>query len=227
MNKQKTRLFFLLAAALILFSCGPFTPAPVTLPPEMIGTAVVETSAVLATQTAEHMPTATITPRPSKTPRPTETPRPTYTPSLTPTPTVTFVLVIPTYGKPIPPPHWEPGTYNNPATDKCIILTQSPFMNTHLPPRTDFDSSWTIRNYSDDMWYGDSVDIVFLGGEKMHKAGNFYDLGVTVKPGESVTVNIDMLAPANPGTYKTLWGLQVGNSTLPVFCHLGLTIRVP
>jgi hypothetical protein len=218
MDKQKVRLVFWLAALLVLSSCGPLASTPLILPPEMIGTAVVQTSAALATQTAENMPPATRTPRPSRTPRPTETPRPTYTPSQTPTPTVTFVLVIPTFSIPgtptsaPPPTHWSPGVYVNPASDECLILTQNPFMSAHLSPKADFDAVWTVKNYGNIIWYGDGVDIVYLNGDKMQKYYDSYDLGVTVKPGETVTVSIDMRVPANPGNYSAVWGSGWGRS---------------
>jgi hypothetical protein len=66
------------------------------------------------------------------------------------------------------------------------------------------------------------VDYNYLTGDKFHKVAA-YDLGQTVKFGETIELIVDMTAPKNAGTYTTNWALQVGSEA---FCTLSLTIVV-
>jgi hypothetical protein len=93
MSKQKTFFFLLLACALILAACAPFTPdASATALAQQAARleqtqAAVESAIALTAAAPSATPTATITP----TPTPTFTPTPTDTPTPTPTP----LMVLP------------------------------------------------------------------------------------------------------------------------------------
>ena len=86
----------------------------------------------------------------------------------------------------------------------------------------DFDAKWKVKNIGKKDWDGNSVDYSYVSGDKFHKVAG-YDLGKTVKVGETRELIVDMLSPKNPGTYTTNWSLQVGSEK---FCTLSLTIVV-
>jgi hypothetical protein len=67
------------------------------------------------------------------------------------------------------------------------------------------------------------VDYGFQSGTKLHTAKSLYDLPKTVKPGETIKIIIDMVAPDSYGYFTTNWALTQSGSTL---CSLPLTIRV-
>ena len=68
-----------------------------------------------------------------------------------------------------------------------------------------------------------SVDYKYVSGTEMQKYGKSFDFKQTVKPGESVKLVVDMLAPANTGSYTTNWAIVQGSTTL---CSLPLTVVV-
>ncbi len=107
------------------------------------------------------------------------------------------------------------------GTYKCYLLSQSPKDYTAYNPRTDFDARFTLLNTGTAGWNG--VDLVFLGGTRMHTKADRYDITKVVKPQGKVSVYIDMEAPKNPGTYVTYWGLMNGSQLM---CRFYLIIRV-
>ena len=59
-----------------------------------------------------------------------------------------------------------------------------------------------------------------------------YKLPVDVPRQEYVTLKVDITAPRNNGTYRTVWSLRRSDVAYPnpgtdYFCHVDLTIRVP
>jgi hypothetical protein len=233
MNKHLVPTAILLAAAFLLSSCGALFPAPLAtpLPPEMIGTEIVQTSAALATQTALYAPSPANTLRPSRTPRPSETPRPTYTPSITPSPTVTFVVTIPHIGGNIVPTgtgsihypyHPLPG-YE--AANGCDLTAMSPAFGSVYKKGETFNTSWTFINYGPYTWNTHEVDFIYISGEKMQAPPTtlVYDLPATILPGQKVTIKIPMKAPSSAGTFSTAWRLHEGDR---FYCQVTMQIGV-
>jgi hypothetical protein len=107
------------------------------------------------------------------------------------------------------------------GTSACQITAVSP--NAPLPVNSDFDATWTIKNTSTKNWDLSSVDYLFVSGTKMHKYADRYDLTQIVKPGESIKIVVDMLAPASAGTYTSNWALVDGKTTI---CNFSLSQRV-
>ena len=88
-----------------------------------------------------------------------------------------------------------------------------------MGPGTDFDAAWTVTNISGKTWELYTTDYKYIKGTEMQKFGDAYDLNQVVATGEKVTLTVDMLAPADPGTYSATWALVQGNTilcTLPV-----------
>lgn len=107
------------------------------------------------------------------------------------------------------------------GTATCQVVSVTP--NSSVSAKSEFDAVWKIKNTSGKTWSLDAVDYKFVSGTKMQKYEDRYDLEVEVKSGETVTVIVDMKAPADAGWYSTNWALVQGSTTL---CNLPLTIRV-
>jgi hypothetical protein len=103
----------------------------------------------------------------------------------------------------------------------CIILSTAPKVT--LQVRADFDATWTVKNTGKTNWELTTVDYKYISGTKMHKYDSLYDLPTVVKPGESIKIVVDMLAPSTPGTYTANWAIVQGKTTL---CNLPLTVVV-
>lgn len=103
----------------------------------------------------------------------------------------------------------------------CKIVSTTP--TNSLQVKQDFDAVWLVKNTSSSNWNVRAVDYKYVSGTKMHKYSSLYDFSQTVKPGESVKIIVDMLAPSQAGTYSVNWALVQGSTTL---CNLPLTVVV-
>lgn len=214
MATPKTKILFWFMALVMVMACVPGVAAPAlpTIDPNAVGTFIAQTANAAGTQTSAAIPTSSPTPTDTPTPRFTDTPEP------TPTSTVIFIFYSPTA---IVPTSSGP----NATSDQqfaCQVLRVSPANGTSYASRTDFDAKWTIQNIGKKDWDRNSVDYIYLNGDKFHKTAA-YDLSKNVKIGETVDVIVDMVAPRDNGSYTTNWSLRVGSQT---FCTLALTIRV-
>lgn len=103
----------------------------------------------------------------------------------------------------------------------CQIVSVTP--SSPISRSGDFDAVWTIKNISNKTWDGNSVDYKYVSGSKLHKYETRYDLGQSVKPGETVKVTVDMVAPSTAGFYTVNWALVNSSTTM---CNLSLNLRV-
>lgn len=179
------------------------------------GTQAVETIAAQLTSTALAQPPTEI---PTQAPTvvvlsPTTAPtsKATLVPTLAPTATATRVPVTST-----------PTSTSTPSDLVCTLVSQSPALGTKMSYGTDFDAVWKIKNTGTLAWAVGNVDIKYVSGEKMQKAGDTFDLAKTVNPGEEITITLDMLAPQNAGTYSAVWNLVAGRA----FCNMNVKIEV-
>ena len=216
--KRRIRPLILFLAISSLFACAlPFDiPGinPTSAPLVGIETIVAQTAGAAASQTAALF-TATLTP--------TLTPFPTAIPSDTPTvtPTFLFILLSPTT---IPGSIITPATPITPsATDyECQLAGQTPANDSTMPASKDFVTIWTVANSGRKTWDDTSIDFIYLSGAKLSK-GKGADLPNSIAPGEAVSLKITMTAPKNPGTYRTVWALRLGQNE---FCTMSLRIVV-
>jgi len=105
------------------------------------------------------------------------------------------------------------------VTSSICKVSVSPALGTVMGPGTDFDAAWTVTNISGKTWELYTIDYKYIKGTEMQKFGDAYDLNQVVETGEKVTLTVDMLAPADPGTYSATWALTQGSTilcTLPV-----------
>lgn len=222
MNMKRLYQFSLILTTLILVACGPATNQ-VIIPPDQLGTAIVETSAVLASQTALYAPPIQFVASDTSAPTMTFTPLPTLT--LVPTNTP-FLIVVPSKTATITPT--KTGT-STPTASKtlsqpCVIAAQIPANNTPFSSGAFFDTIWTLVNTGSVTWAAGNVDFSFSTGTKMYLNGvTVIDLPATTAPNQSVAITVHMQAPQVKGTYSDTWVLREGNA---IYCTASVTIVV-
>ena len=188
----------LLCVLLLLSACGPSTTP--TSAAEYIATQVEATfqaqatldmaETLIARMTQQAIPTATFTPLPSATPLATPTTL------LTPTQQPTTAIYVP------------PAVTSTP-TRTALCLHATLISDGDIPdgkemsPNQAFTKTWTFKNTGTCTWTTE-FDIFFVSGDQM-SAPSVLDFPQTVKPGESVTISIPMVAPSAPGTYTGYW----------------------
>jgi hypothetical protein len=135
---------------------------------------------------------------------------PVYTPMYTPTPRYTYTPTIP-----------APGSY-------CSIVFQDPLPKKVFQPGTDIDGTWTIKNTSPSTWLSTEVDLKYISNVngKFHKTGypELSDLTTNVAKDGTITIIVDLLAPATSGTYTENWAL-IKDTT--ILCNMSFSIVVP
>ncbi len=105
----------------------------------------------------------------------------------------------------------------------CMLISQKPKDWTQMKRRQYFDASWTVKNTGNRVWGKNGIDLVYVGGTKMHTRGDSYDLKADVGTGKKTTLSVDMNAPKTKGYYTAIWGISKGTS---LFCRLYITINV-
>jgi hypothetical protein len=81
--------------------------------------------------------------------------------------------------------------------------------DTEFAPDEPFTKRWLLQNNGTCPWT-DDYTLVFVGGEQM-SAPDIISLVRPVAPGQTLEVAIDMIAPAEPGTYRGNWQISDPN----------------
>ncbi len=115
-----------------------------------------------------------------------------------------------------PTPTSTPVTQNG-----CQVTLVKPTQSLNV--KSDFDLVWQVKNTGSANWDNHEIDLRYQSGTKMNKYTGIYDLPKLVKPGETVTLIADMVAPDKAGTYSTLFVL-IGEHG--VLCNLPVTVTV-
>jgi hypothetical protein len=210
--KNKAHGPLLILFTILILACAPLllpsgsSPVP-TLAPGELDVIIAQTAARAASQTAILIP-PTLTP--------TLTPSPTVTASLTPSPTATFLFLLPTL-------------VTNPSGDSggkysCDITSVSPPYDTTLSPGQPFSARWKLLNNGTEIWDSNSVDYSYFSGAKIFEGPRGRDFDALVAVGGTVEIVIQMAAPTEPGSYTTVWKLNVGKES---FCTMKIMIIVP
>jgi len=205
--------------AIFIFACG-LTPGPVVIPPEQLGTAIVQTAAALASQTALYAPptvpgwdnTATAAVEPSITPTATKTATPFIVTVVTRTATITNTATATATTTPTKTP-------NQP----CVVASLVPENNKQFGAGAFFDTIWTLVNTGSVTWAAGNVDFAYQSGTKMHLNGDILDMPSTTSPNQSLAMVVHMQAPATKGTYSETWSLKEGST---VYCTVSMVIEV-
>lgn len=141
----------------------------------------------------EMVPTNTLTktPAPSKTP----IPEPTATiPTATVTETLSALAIMET-GSPL-------------GCDVVAFLADVTILdNTTLDPGQKFTKTWRLQNDGSCTWDTDYT-IYYYSGEKMSGPSSQRMVSVSVPPGKTIEVSIDLIAPKEAGKYKGYWAFK-------------------
>ncbi|MEJ2735209.1 MAG: transporter substrate-binding domain-containing protein, partial [Anaerolineae bacterium] len=111
-------------------------------------------------------------------------------------------VVLPT---PTPAPTSTPGP-QPPCTDGLAPvkhLTQE----SDMKPGQAFTKGWQVQNTGTCTW-NSSYQLVFVSGHKM--GGEPVAVARDIQPGEAYDVQINLVAPLNPGSYQGIWQMQNG-----------------
>lgn len=199
------RAFFAAAGATAVTAAGVGSAGCTPAGEEVV---VKRTVVKQVTATPSSTPKATDTPAATATPTPTDTatPTPTSTPTDTPTPSDT-----PTPTKEATPTHTA-----TPAMPKAKFVSDVTIPDgTIMTPGQKFTKTWRYKNNGAVPW-GEGVKLVFLEGKKdgfdsRPMQGPESVEVPNVKPGKNVNVSVDLVAPQNPGHYRSYWRLKLGN----------------
>jgi hypothetical protein len=253
MNGQRIRKISIwLVTALYLLACvAPFIAAPTASSTQMpVGTIIAQTAAAAQTQTATLLPTATLTPTSTRTSTPTLTP--TITPTPTPTfislatlattsgtattvtPTGTIVVTQAGTASSSSDTSKEKdkekekekneSSYDS-VIDKewaCTVLEKYPKNGTIIGKGVRFSAIWTLLNRGIKTWPIHGVDFLFKAGLRPPGRARF-DLPSVVITGGTITLDVTITAPEDPGAYRSIWTLRVGRTS---FCQMGINFVV-
>lgn len=228
MSTRNTKFLFWFVIIALIMACVPSfaTPFP-TANPNQVNQFIALTANAAATRTAAAIPTSspTLTVTPT---RATETPSPTFTSTVifilaSPTPIVPATLIILGGGGSSGGSGGSGSGGTSSERYACQVISVTPSNGSTFHSRDNFDAVWRVKNIGTRTWDHNSIDFVYLSGDKFHKVAG-YDLSSNVSTGSTVNLGVDMVAPRNSGTYTTTWTLSVGpNQT---FCNVSLTIVV-
>lgn len=212
MKRTKIMLVFTLTTlALLLTACSGFG-APATPDPAVMQ-ATLDAAVTQAMQTMSAQLTATALAQPTAT----ETLVPTATATLEPSPTV----VIPTATKTWIPATAAPTKTATAVSYGCTLVSTSPAAGSKINLSSGFDAVWVVKNTGVINWEIGGLDLRYDSGTKMQKVADIFDINTLVKPGEELTLIVDMVAPSTADNYKASWKLMYGNTTL---CTLPVSI---
>jgi hypothetical protein len=216
-NPQKaTRVFAILALVMILAGCTtPTVVVPPTADIPKVRTEAAQTVVAKITIEAALNPTSTATEAPVAFTA-TTAPSPTAAaaePSATLIPTLTSVATLkPSSGG------GGGGVYptatRRAGPDQAQFISQSPTDGHVFHPSEDFDGVWTFKNVGTSTW---NTHFYYRVAEKSRGLGiakaNIYYLGKDVKPGESISLIADMVAPSTAGRYVVYMELVNDNGS--------------
>jgi hypothetical protein len=115
--------------------------------------------------------------------------------------------LLPVVDQPPAPPTATPTPAVQPCTDQVSFVSDLTIPdNTRVNPGQSFRKTWRLRNAGSCTWTPDYA-LAFASG---HNLGGTIPmpLGVTVAPGATVDVFVDLRAPQASGTYRANWMLR-------------------
>lgn len=132
---------------------------------------------------------------------------PTETPAVSAPPTATLIPTRPpSTGGPVPTRTRRAGP------DQAELIAQEPRDGTVYRAGEEFDARWTVRNIGTSTWTV-NYDLRFARGTQLAKA-DMYALSKEVKPGESIALIADMVAPPDAGRYVSYWEITNENGNV-------------
>ena len=133
----------------------------------------------------------------------------------TPTPFIEQAATLP------PEPTYTPWPVNPEYNCQVELIAPSP--GERINPNSSFETHWRLTNSGSKLWDHNSIDFVYMEGERLHTSGDIIDLTKNINPGETYDFYIPMQSPPQNGYFQTAWILKRG--TL-YFCSLNFSIQV-
>ena len=135
-------------------------------------------------------------------------------PTPTPTPTPIPPVLLPAIDPPTPTPGVAPQETSvaaedgsGPCTNRIKFIEDVTVPDKmKIDPNARFTKTWRLQNAGTCTWTDDYA-LVFARGEQMGGPDR-QPLGMTVKPGKTVDISVDLIAPAVKGVYTSEWLLQ-------------------
>ena len=184
---KKVLLFMSITILLVLTACSQGASVDTTLVAEQVMTGVA--------QTIEAMPSPT--PQPTWTQPPTATVTPTATPSAAPSTTA-----APTSSATVAVVATQTNICDNAIFVSDITIPDG----TQIASGDSFTKTWQVRNTGTCTWDTEYA-LVFVNGDRM-EGKSPTQLERSVAPGESINISINMVAPAEEGSYLGYWQLR-------------------
>ncbi len=96
-------------------------------------------------------------------------------------------------------------TYTTPD-DWLKLVSSSPVDGSYFAPKESFIKTWTVKNTGTTIWTKD-FDLVYYSGTPMTDK-TVIPISTAVKPGKTIELTINLIAPKTPGTYQGFWMLR-------------------
>ena len=97
--------------------------------------------------------------------------------------------------------------------ETSIVLAMTTLAMAAMGPAQSFAQAWRFTNQSETAWCK-GARLHLVDSEQMQAPASVPVPDIA--PGETVVVQVDMVAPTNPGTYRCGWRLQTADDTSPV-----------
>ncbi len=186
---KKTSLSIILAIGLLITACN----FPLLSQRE-------EESNALATAVAQTLQAMAEQPLPTQQPPAAQPTTPAGLPTVTPPlPTAAFTVQAPPTATPQP-------------CNKALFVSETIKDDTEFGAGETFTKSWTFRNEGTCTW-NTNYKLVFASGEAMGGPASV-EFSKTVAPGDQITIQVPLVAPATAGTYTGTWKLQADDGSL-------------
>ena len=91
-------------------------------------------------------------------------------------------------------------------TDWLSLISANPLDGSYFGPLNNFSQTWTVKNTGTSTWTTE-YDLVFINGTRMTDK-KVFPITSAVKPGNTLTLKINLTAPETPGTYRGNWMLR-------------------
>jgi hypothetical protein len=198
MFNQKFIFLFLLITASVLAACGSLnTPTPSS---EIQATQLVQTLDAISTISAGQTAVAQLT-QIAQVASPT---------AISLLPTATYAVALPTSTPVVIPPTAIPRPI--PCNWAQYVADVTYPDGSTIKPSIPFQKIWRMRNIGSCTWTP-GYALVFVDGYNM-RGGTTTPLNITVAPGQTVDISIDLVSPNKSGSYESYYKLRDANGML-------------
>ncbi len=187
-------LAFLYGRYIFEDSVAQVTPVPTQTGIVILPTSTQVPDIVIPQSTPTALPTSTLLP--TSTSLPTNTPLPTLTPLPTNTPLPVFTST------PVPPA--ATSTPTKPCNGAEFVADITVPDGSVFAPGTPFTKTWRLKNVGTCTW-NTEYSLNFTTGTAMTEKNTVVYLKQLVRPGETVDVDVKLVAPSKPNAYVGNW----------------------